>query len=168
MKRFRPRFGMISLLTMPAMFALGWWARDRNYDRDVYLAAEQIAGDMGGTYIPELGIITGGGGLAKKMQAMSPQAKAEMQRRLTYYEKVMEPTFHPPRPSFWDSLKSLFRVSDEEEPQDESEVDPWFSRKDASDSNQVDNRIQDRIDAFPRMQRRGRFQKPPDNRPPEE
>ncbi|MHB0958919.1 MAG: hypothetical protein ACYC0X_26570 [Pirellulaceae bacterium] len=42
MKRFRLRFGLLSLLAMPAMFALGWWARDRNYERDVYAAAEKV------------------------------------------------------------------------------------------------------------------------------
>jgi hypothetical protein len=30
-KRFSPHISLLALLLMPVMFALGWWARDRNY-----------------------------------------------------------------------------------------------------------------------------------------
>ena len=108
MKRFRLRFGLLSLLALPAMFALGWWARGRNYERDVYAAAEKVADDAGGIFIPELGIIYGGKKLSNRMGSMTPQARAEMQRRLEYYDDVVAPTFDPPRPGFLESLKSLF------------------------------------------------------------
>ncbi len=108
MKRVRLHFGLLSLLAMPAMFALGWWARDRNYERDVYAAAEQIADDAGGVFIPELGIIRGGKDLFNRVSSMTPQARAEMQRRLEYYNSAVAPTFDPPRPGFLESLKSLF------------------------------------------------------------
>ena len=108
MKRFRLRFGLLSLLALPAMFELGWWARDRNYERDVYAAAEKVAVDAGGIFIPELGIIHGGKELSNRMGSMTPQARAEIQRRLAYDEDVVAPTFDPPRPGFLESLKSLF------------------------------------------------------------
>tara|TARA_R110002072_G_scaffold303100_1_gene493604 strand:+ start:18190 stop:18561 length:372 start_codon:yes stop_codon:yes gene_type:complete len=78
------------------MFALGWWTRDRNYNRDVYTAAEAIADDSGGIFVPELGTVRGGKRLVDRYRTMSPAAKAEMQRRFAYYTTVMEPTFDPP------------------------------------------------------------------------
>ena len=108
MKRFRLRFGLLSLLAMPATFALGWWVRDRNYERDVYAAAEKVAVDAGGIFIPELGIVHGGKELSNRMGSMTPQARAEMQRRLEYYDDVVAPTFDPPRPGFLERLRSLF------------------------------------------------------------
>ena len=149
------RFGLFSLLAMPTMFVLGWWARDRNYDRDVYLSAAQIAHEAGGEYIPELGVIRGGRDLAKGMQAMSPQARAEMARRLTYFHEVMEPDFDPPKPSFGASLKSLFFVGDGEKASDDSEVQFGPSPTEASDTAQNQGTIENRIEAFRRMRQNG-------------
>lgn len=160
MKSCHLRFSLLTLIAMPAMFAAGWWVRDRNYERDVYIAAEQVADYSGGIYIPELGMVHGGRELAKRMKAMSPEAKAEMARRLAYYEEVVEPDFDPPRPSIMDSLLSLFGVSDDETGEDESTVDFGRSADGASDSAQNENSIQDRIDTMRRMQANGAFGKP--------
>jgi hypothetical protein len=107
MKRSRFQFGLASLLAMPAMFGLGWWTRDRTYERDVYAAAEQMAAESGGVFIPDLGLFHGGQDLKNRMQSMSPQAVAELQRRLDYDTSVMSPAVGPPRPGFWASVKSL-------------------------------------------------------------
>jgi hypothetical protein len=86
MNPMKPRLSLLTLLLLPAMFALGWWVRDRNYDRDVYQAAEQTADDAGGIFIPGLGMVHGGKRLTDRYGRMSPTAKAEMDRRLAYYD----------------------------------------------------------------------------------
>lgn len=158
MKSCRLRFSLLTLLAMPAMFAMGWWVRGRNYERDVYMAAEQIADNSGGVFIPELGMVHGGRELVKRMQAMSPEAKAEMDRRLAYYVEVMEPDFDPPRPSFLDSLRSFFGVSDDEEAANDDEEVGHLGPS-VFDGSQ--DTVQDRIEAFRRMRSSGMFGEEP-------
>jgi len=113
MKRQLPRIGLLSLLAMPTMFALGWWSRGLNYSRDVYAAAEKIPEDSGGVFIPELGVVHGRKRFSDRYNAMSPAAKAEMERRLAYYTDVIEPTFDPPKPGIIESVASLFSGANE-------------------------------------------------------
>ena len=84
-----------------------------NYNRDVYVAAEKIAEDSGGFFIPELGVVSVGERWSDRQNAMSPAAKVEMERRLAYYTEVMEPTYNPPKPGFIESITSLFFGTDE-------------------------------------------------------
>ena len=164
MKRCRLRFSLLTLMTMPAMFAMGWWVRDRNYERDVYMAAEQVADHSGGIYIPELGLLHGGQELEKRMKAMSPEAQAEMARRLAYYEEVLEPTFDPPRSSILGSLKSLIGLSDRGEAVCDDENVRHLGPASVFDGGQ--DTVQDRIDALGRMRSRGVFEEPRHSLPP--
>lgn len=161
MKSWHLRFSLLTLLVMPAMFAMGWWVRDRNYERDVYVAAEQLADNSGGIYIPELGMLHGGRELEKRIKAMSPEANAEMARRLAYYEEVMEPDFDPPRPSLWNSITSFFGISDDEEAVDDYEevgrLGPSYG-----DSHST---IEDRIETFRKMRSSGSFEPTRDSLP---
>ncbi|TWT98272.1 hypothetical protein Pla52n_47820 [Stieleria varia] len=126
------------------MFALGWWTRGVNYNRDVYVAAEEIAQSSGGTYIPELGVIHGRGQFSARYNAMSPAARKEMDRRMEFFAESIEPTFSPPKPSLLQSLQSLFTFTDDSPESGDSaaengeEVDP------------VD--VQRRIEFFRRLQ----------------
>ena len=85
MKMGKFQLRLTTLLLLPLMFAAGWWARGINYDRDVRSAIDKEALDSGGVFIPEMGIIHGNGITVTKLKAMSPEAKAEMDRRLKYY-----------------------------------------------------------------------------------
>ena len=108
----RLRFSLFTLLALPTMFALGWgtgwWSRDRNYNRDVYAAADVIVSDAG------RGVVIGGGMILShdrkfvdRYNAMSPAAQEEMKRRLEFYDQELESSFAPPRPSMADSLQDL-------------------------------------------------------------
>lgn len=145
MKRYRPRFGLLTLLALPAMFALGWWARGLNYKRDVYNAAEKIAEDSGGIFIPELGMIRGRANFSARYRSLSPASKEELSRRLTYYKEAVEPTFDPPKPGVIESVKGVFSATffgDDASPQD-ADSGP------ADDETPVDSaEIQRRIEFF--------------------
>lgn len=133
MKRPVSCFNLLSLLLLPAMFAIGWWTRGINYNRDVYVAAETIAWNSGGTFVPELGMILGGGDFGTRFNSMSPIARKEMDRRLEYFASEMEATFDPPKPGVIESVVSLF--SDSEEGTRDTLVpdgdDPDASRRDS-------------------------------------
>ena len=144
MKRRLPRFGLLSLLAFPAMFALGWWMRGLNYKRDVYFAAEKIAEDSGGFFVPELGTIQGRKKFVDRYRAMTPEAKAEMERRMMYYTDVVEPDFDPPQRSILESLANLFSG-------DRHIVLPDSKVPDASSDAPDAGQIQRRIERFRQM-----------------
>ena len=126
------------------------FARKHNYERDVYAAAEQVADDAGGVFIPELGIIHGGKRLSNRVSSMSPQAKAEMQRRLKYYTDVMAPTFNPPRPTVWSTIKALVGAGNNN---DSEGTNVGVRSKDANDdepSERTSEEIQRRLEFFRR------------------
>lgn len=109
----RPRLSLVTLLLLPAMFALGWWARGINYKRDVYSAADRIALETGGVFIPEVGLFRGGKELAQRFNSMSPEAKAEMERRMEYLDEIADQYDDPklpPQPTFVTELKSGFGI----------------------------------------------------------
>ncbi|TWU59956.1 hypothetical protein Poly51_02290 [Rubripirellula tenax] len=140
MKQRLPRFGLLSLLALPAMFALGWWVRGLNYKRDVYFAAEEIAEDSGGFFVPELGTIQGRKKFVDRYRAMSPEAKAEMERRMEYYAEVIEPDFNPPQPNIIESFSSLF--SSGESVTNPSDVTLSVNGPPAQDASEIRRRIE--------------------------
>lgn len=86
----RPRISLLTLLLLPAMFAAGWWARGIRYERDVYIAAEYMAMDSGGIFIPEIGLFRGGKKLSQSLNSLPPEAGEELNRRIEYLDRTSQ------------------------------------------------------------------------------
>ncbi len=84
------RISLLSILALPACFALGWYLREWKFERDVQTAAEKLIKQVNGEIIPDLGIVTGGRDAIDRYDELQAEQPEDKFRRKSFFDRLIE------------------------------------------------------------------------------
>ena len=87
-RRWRLKFSLLFLLSIPSSFAMGWFFREWTFERDVEAEALQIVTHVNGHFVPELGVIIGGKDAYERYKEISAQDDEEVRRRIEFFRRL--------------------------------------------------------------------------------